>query len=136
MNSGGFVFLYTIVSQLDAGRTAVFPLPSNDQDTSERSLSSPLEDTYNGITPMFFVVIGTPDREGDWYTGRKSAGCMDMPVEENNTVDVVRAGSIMNCPGTPNKGAYMYRPRALTNRANPVMFLSGFTPHLLTGEKT
>ena len=136
INNGGFVFLYTIVSQLDTGRRAVFPLLSNAQDTSERSLSSPLEDTYNGITPMFFVVIGTPDREGVGYTGRKSAGCIDVPVEENNSSDVVREGSIMNCPGNPNKGVYIYRPRVLTNRAKPVMFLSEFTPHLLTGEKT
>ena len=136
MNNGGFIFLYTIVSQLDTGRTAVFPLLSDAQDTSERSLSSPLEDTYNGITPMFFVVIGTPDREGNGYTGRKSAGCTNVPVEENNNSDVAREGSIMNCPGTPNKGVYIYRPRALTNRANPVIFLSEFTPHLLTGEKT
>jgi hypothetical protein len=85
---------------------------------------------------MFFAVIGTPDREGDGYTGRKSAGCTDVPVEENNNSDVAREGSITNCPRTPNKGVYIYRPRALTNRANPVIFLSEFTPHLLTGEKT
>jgi hypothetical protein len=136
INNGRLIFLYTTVSQVDAGRSMVFPLVSSDQDTNEYVLSSPFEDAYNGITPMLGAVITTPDREGIGYTGRKSAGGVATPASENSGGALTNVGSIRNCPVDPNRGVYRYTPRAFTNRANPVMLRSETGYHLLTGEKT